>query len=620
MPQQQYLSTDPNDGEPVRPAAQSKYLSTDPNEGEPLRVATKARGLLSPSTIDDFPVVNAAKGAWNVVREIPAGVKQLVTDPLGSVQMMGEAQGRLGVQSKEAFDQGEYVTALRKGLHYLLPLIGPMIDPSADKMLEGKIAEGTGEVVTNAMMALAGARPGGASSVRPRGLMNPTKNPAEAAAVAFGRQEGIPLDAGTVTGSQFVKNVQKKTGGSWGGANTVESAQRAQGEALSATGQRLAAKANDGKAVGGVEAGEGVQGALKRSIEESHRRADAAYAKLRAFEQQKPTRPAPADAMTALDVSERTPLAVNVTAAVEQLQPLYTRLLRESELGIPMQGSKGRTLAALDGLMNGPNWAPLSVVDAALSDLKAMARGADMPELRTPGQATAAQAVQQLDAQVRAAAARGGPEVLQALEEGRAATKTKYATSEAMDLIVPASGEPRAIFSRLVANKDAGLAKLRELQKQAPEELPNVARAVLEEIMEKPTSEGGFKFADKAHADWQKLGPETKRILFPKPGHAKALDQFFLLAKRIGENPNPSGTAQTLNATNIIAGVPMYALAKLLYTPSGVRAVTGAMRVSVSPKPAAQAAALAQLVRAGQDAGVTLPFPKAADSKPEERQ
>lgn len=45
MGQRQYLSTDPNAGEPVRPAAQSGYLSTDPNEGEPLRVATKSENL-----------------------------------------------------------------------------------------------------------------------------------------------------------------------------------------------------------------------------------------------------------------------------------------------------------------------------------------------------------------------------------------------------------------------------------------------------------------------------------------------------------------------------------------------------------------------------------------------
>src|SRR5688572_27413447 len=99
------LSTDPNAGQPLRTGGGApRVLSTDPNAGEPLRMATK-RGLLDRPTLDDFPVVNLARGAWNVVSEIPAGVKQLVTDPVGSVQMMGEAQGRLGVEAKEAFDQ-----------------------------------------------------------------------------------------------------------------------------------------------------------------------------------------------------------------------------------------------------------------------------------------------------------------------------------------------------------------------------------------------------------------------------------------------------------------------------------------------------------------------------------
>src|SRR3990167_8612837 len=43
MPQEpQYLSTDPNAGEPARGAAASRYLSTDPKAGEPLRVQSRA--------------------------------------------------------------------------------------------------------------------------------------------------------------------------------------------------------------------------------------------------------------------------------------------------------------------------------------------------------------------------------------------------------------------------------------------------------------------------------------------------------------------------------------------------------------------------------------------------
>jgi hypothetical protein len=127
---------------------------------------------------------------------------------------------------------------------------------------------------------------------------------------------------------------------------------------------------------------------------------------------------------------------------------------------------------------------------------------------------------------------------------------------------------------------------------------------------------------DRRLSDWQKLGPETKRILFPQEGQRQALGHFFLLAKKVAENPNPSGTTVTwfkggeLYAllTHPVAGVPTSlgsaALAKLLYSPAGVRALTRGMMLSLSPSratPAAQTAAAANLLKAAKEAGVDVP-------------
>ena len=78
-----------------------------------------------------------------------------------------------------------------------------------------------------------------------------------------------------------------------------------------------------------------------------------------------------------------------------------------------------------------------------------------------------------------------------------------------------------------------------------PRRLPQVGRAFLEELLQKATAEGGFERAAGLQADWQRLGPETKRLLFRDPAHIKDLDNFFLLAKKMGENPNPSGSGFT---------------------------------------------------------------------------
>lgn len=600
--------------EQLEKAITAKYPGTYDDLMQPPQPEAQAAAPEHPHARTARAVGNALKGGWNVVREIPGALYDVAADvapydahgkpklPLGNTaSALVNAHRNVGQGAVDAFQEGDYLTALRKGVWAAVPVVGPAMDMSTDKMMQGDIAEGVGEVVTNTALTLAPFGPKGAPKSKPPILKGPT-NPKDAAAVQFARDRGVPLDAGTTTGSQFIKNVQKKVGSSYGGANTAEALQTSQAENLARVGGELAASTG-AKVTNPVAAGESIRAALTKQIQKLHQAASTAYDTLRAREQVKPSKPAPAGAMTALDVSQRTPLAVDITAAVQELQPLYKQLKRESELGIPMHGAKGKTLAALDGLMNSPNWAPLSVVDAALSDLKAMARGADMPELRTSGQATAARAVQKLDVQVRAAAAKAGPDVLKALEDGRAATKQKYAVAETLDLL---SGEPGQVFRQLTQNKDVGIARLRAVIRLAPKEMPKVARAFLEDMIQQATAEGGFAHADRLFANWQKLGSETKQALFPKKGQIADLDNFFLLAKRIKENPNPSGTAQVMNATNLVMGIPSWAMAKMLMTPQGVRWLTTARIASKSPSPAARALAVSNITKAAQSAGVPL--------------
>lgn len=312
----------------------------------------------------------------------------------------------------------------------------------------------------------------------------------------------------------------------------------------------------------------------------------------------------------------RVKFPVDLTASKKVLGPLYDRLKREAEL-VPLQGDKGRALVALDRLMAGPDQAPLSVVDAALGDLKSMAR-ADIPELRTQGQGTAAAAVKTLDNAVRMVAAKAGPKVLQALEQGRAATTAKY---QVADVFKELSAEPVKVFRQMTAPRDSGIALLRRVQEVAPERMPELARATLEDMLGLATERGGFDHADKLYADWHKLGPETKKALFGTPEQVQALDRFFLLAKRLSENPNPSGTAHTLSVMNFGSQPLTWGLAKLLYTPRGVKALTKLMDVQVKASAgrvgqAASQAAWIDLANAARGASVPLVLPKAAGPAP----
>lgn len=736
-------------------------------------------------------VIDAAKGAFGAVKAIPGAMLDIAKDvapydeqgrakwPLeNTVRGMGEAQGRLASESIEALRGGDYLTAATKGAKYLLPVVGPMMDASGEKMEQGRIAEGVGELATNAYLTALGARPRPAPSVTIKpARMAPPVNPKEAAAVAFAREQGIPLDLATATGNQAARNWQKTTGNTFAGHNTAVNMRRSQDAALTRVGQQLADDAAPSP-TNPVAAGEGVRGALTKQIQNEAARASREYSRLEQFEAGAPDELVPTrsqavpvdpkvidqrfilrwladdlkelpyqsssrmrgqqaiDTMTDATSQEagrravyqprvagsaiqdtlnmagvigtKAELADRITKALQTgkidkklaavadayaeawdgsqfdfdlvqpdtlirsgvmrkglkspqvmpdvsepgaarffpdqsmpevpkpvasesqklavdlrnikkgpLKAIHDDLRAQNESVAFQDGTgKAKALRALDKLMAGPDFQPLSVTDKVLGELKSMARGADMPELRTQGQGIAAQAVKELDAAVRERALRAGPQVLKALEEGRAATTQKYAVSDVLDML---SGEPGQVFRQLTQGKDVGLARLRAVEKLAPKEMPNVARAFLEDLMQTATQEGKFGHADKLWADWNRLGGETKRKLFPKPGQIEALDNFFLLGKKINENPNPSGTGTMpkLNFTELLAAIPAKAAAKIMLTPEGVKYLTTARIAARSPSRASQALAVSQLTKAAQSAGIPLDALPAFAGEPE---
>lgn len=220
------------------------------------------------------------------------------------------------------------------------------------------------------------------------------------------------------------------------------------------------------------------------------------------------------------------PLPVEVAPVKAALQPVYRDLLRQSEL-TPLQGSKGRALVALDRLMQAPDAAPLSVVDGALSDLKAFVRKADGAPLNA-GQGAIAKAVSELDAQVKTAAAKAGPDAVKALEAGRKATIEKWGAADVPDEL---NAEPVGTFKAATRAGDAAISHLRDVAKYAPAELPKIGRAVLDDLLGQATEGGAFEHAARIANKWESIGAETKRLLYKDPGYVKELDNFFRLAK-----------------------------------------------------------------------------------------
>ncbi len=521
------------------------------------------------------------------------------------------------------------------------PLLAKYIGTTAGHLLPIAAVEGAGaggiallqggDVKTSAAIGaalpVAGAALRGAGRATTRGVRRVLTNPnaAEREAVEFGMEHGIPVDLGTASGNRFVKGAQRLSDETLAGSMVAGKANAAREQGLATLGEQLAAKGYKA-AITPEQAGASVSGAVTGKINQLHAAASDAYDVLRKIEAD----PAHANvirssktvASSILDasgnpvvreeVAERVvPLAVNIADAKKALKPAYDQLMDAARITPPM-GDKGRALVALDRLMKAGDEAPLSVVDEALGDLKAMARGAELPALRTQGQGVAAQAVKALDEKVRERASQAGPDAIKALMDGRAATRAKWAAADVLDGL---KDESVKTVRALTAPKDSAIGQLRSVASIAPEEPAKVGRAFLDDMLRKATAEGSFDHAARMQATWKDMGAETKKLLFPDAGHVEALDKFFLLAKKLAENPNPSGT--TLTAIkgaelgnlffNTAGQVPLSlsagVVSKMLRSPKVVKALTGAMQTRNGPM---HGKAVQALIDASDEAGIVL--------------
>jgi hypothetical protein len=176
--------------------------------------------------------------------------------------------------------------------------------------------------------------------------------------------------------------------------------------------------------------------------------------------------------------------------------------------------------------------------------------------------------------------------------------------------------EPVRAFQQLTYRNDSGIDLLKRAQKEAPADIPKIGRAYLEGLFEDATRDGGWTKAKGIWERWNDLGTSTKEILFPQPGVRAQLNKFFLTAKEVAENPNPSGTGYTsvmigeagllLKSPGLGAAVSLGAgaIAKLLHSPKGLRLLTDGLKTpAASPKGAWTATVLATMANDAANRG-----------------
>ncbi len=516
------------------------------------------------------------------------GWYQTVRHPLDTASAIYGQQGAEFDKAVQAAREGRYSEMAGHGAAAFLPVVGPLAASIGEQAGSGDIAGAAGRLAGG---AVAWQAPKALSKVPSRigGSVTP-----EAELASWGLKQGIPVDVASATANPIPRAAQQlATKTSLAGSFVGTKAAKARQAGLATVGEQLAAKGY-APAATKETAGAAARSGVEASIKGFDDAADVHYGTFRKIEGTAPT------------------VGVDLASLKPVFKPVLDRLMRKKELTGSLQGAEAKAATALDALVNGPDFAPPSAVDGALSQLKSMARGAAMPELRSSGQGAAAFAVQKLSKAVDDAAASLGPDAVSALKEGRRATVQKHAAAEVLDSL---KAEPVRTANAAIAPADTAVMHLRELQKFAPDALPQVGKAVMTDLLD-DIGRGASK--------WDKLGPETKRLLYKNPAHIQDLDQFWALSRKMGEQSNPSGSAHVggLMAQGYLLTDPVTlaayqlsgaALAKALNSPVVTKALIEGVRVPLKAKAVATArfSRLTNLIEQATKSGATgTPVPQ----------
>lgn len=561
------------------------------------KVAAAAGGVVQGAGLDPRPMLTAFTNEIGSELAHPSQVATLIP----RMAMNGLIAPLLHVPGAwKALKEGRLTDAANE-FTKSIPVLGPMASEISQATKSNdplERARGYGQAAGVIASPLIGEGITRGATAGTRAVVNTVRdvaqnaNPVEAAALQYAAREGVPVDAATMSGNSVLKGVKHITDRSLAGSVVASRGQRAEAAGLEALGNRLANKTGVGPQTP-ESASTAVTGGLTQRIKDLDAAADAGYGRMRQLEQQTPGG-----------------FWVDRSGLKATVKPIYDRMMRATT---PAQQAMSKPLKAFENILNGPDIVPADVADADLSMLKGISRDASMPELRDAGQGAAARAVAELEAAVQAAVAKGGPEAVAARNAGRQATRLKYAVSDILDSL---NREPVRAYGQTTAPKDANINLLRDIARETPTEIPKIGRAVLDEMLSRATDKGGFQGAAKLSSDWDKLGTETKALLFPTTGLTKEIDQFMLAAKKLAENPNPSGTggmnimtaqagagggALALAATGHPGALALfglgeltaYGLAKALRSPTTLRVLTTGMQAAPG---SARAIAARQLI------------------------
>jgi len=513
-------------------------------------------------------------------------------------------------QAKEAYNRGDYTQMMFRGLDAAVPIVGPLIGNTADKIQAGRGVEAGADIAQQAVLAK--AVPYGMEKL---GLLDaPIKNVntgvmdnalrSSASGYLHDRAgnlatdpQGKPIQApvrltpGERTGSQATQSLEQKL------TNT-----RAQ-QFYEGQKQDMATRANaiaeqvspqDTDAYG---AGQALQAKLRGGINNLRVSADQDYNAVRAAAAQNPvnikvgekggtpdTPPHTVEIENPLTGelenielapgkpgTPATPIYKTFHSPVDlkdyqtQVKPLYDELAPGMTDAQKMYSPAWQSLQDVVGRnMEDPNQRYMDpmLFDKHLGALKAITRGGKSDMLSTQGQGLA----QQLLKNGESTLAEGlGPDAMNSLASGRSKVAAYYALDHELQALPKEPGALTQMFGR---KKDVMADQLSRLNDIAPAQVQGLGRRVLEDLFEGSTKEGQFNPTKTLANNWDKLGDRTKELFYGKSITAD-IDKFMLTAQRAAHNYQPSG-----NVRSFMANAPL-GVAALELVRAGQKAVTG---------------------------------------------
>lgn len=404
-----------------------------------------------------------------------------------------------------------------------------------------------------------GARLGGMNAIPAaknaiRNLPNNVNNPVQESALQYAESKDVPISVGQRSGNAGLQRVEQGLENVPGSGAKAQTFYKDQQDALARVGNDEAAKVSP-TSTNPYGAGQGVQQALQSRIAASKGQADNFYDQVRqaaAANQQVKQVGTKASAVLGPDgqpvqtpVTQSFETPVDLAPFQQSLQPIYDDIAatmpvsqqQASPAFAVLKNIMARDMAGPERYMNAVDF------DKSLGAIKSIAREGQNPYLTSRSQGVAKEIVRNGEQQLSQALSGAGPQVQAKLQAARSAVQDYHGTA---DLLNSLNDEPSALYSNLVTGGDKSYTTLAKLSQIAPGEVQTMGRTFLQGMLDTATREGGFGKAQTVMGQWDRMGPQTKQLLFGK--QAPDIDNFVMAAKTLTKNANPSGTAKMMTA------------------------------------------------------------------------